>query len=89
MHNFITANSFLESVITMIKDERLNHKLSLSSFMDTLDQLKSFYEGSVWYILLHPERNEVKPDSDEKDEVPKECFDPDQSQRIVIWDLML
>ena len=47
MHNFITANSFLESVITMIKDERLNHKLSLSSFMDTLDQLKSFYEGSV------------------------------------------
>jgi len=36
-HHFLTANSFLESIISMIKDERLNSKMSLSSFNETID----------------------------------------------------
>ena len=50
-HYFLTAISFLDSIVQMIKDERLNTKLSLTSFEDTIHHIEEFYKICVKEVV--------------------------------------
>ena len=69
--NFVTANSFLDNMIKMIKDDTLTTKVSQTTFEETLDEFEKFYNDNIKEIVNEHIRTLTSKNDFDIDNAPK------------------
>jgi len=69
--NFVTANSFLDNMIKMIKDDTLTTKITQRSFEETLDEFDKFYQENIRGEVNNYVRETTKKSDFDIDAAPK------------------
>jgi len=69
--NFVAANSFLDNMVAMVRDDILTTKVNQSPFEETLDEFEQFFDENLRKVVNEHIRNTTGKDEFEIANAPK------------------